>query len=136
MAAASAEVCDRYPYSILLKVQGVKRPDGYIIVDVHGDDPAAFMKSGAKLVRIQAPADAPSTSLCIPLSRPGVYALVLYHDRNGDLEFNKNWLGLPKEPFGISNNPPLRMAKPKHEQAAFRLEKGMITLTIMLRSAL
>ncbi len=44
-------------------------------------------------------------SMHIHLQIPtGTYAIAVYHDVNSDKELNKNFLGLPKEPYGFSNN--------------------------------
>lgn len=36
--------------------------------------------------------------------RPGRYAIMAYHDRNGDGRLNTNAVGLPQEPYGFSND--------------------------------
>ena len=35
---------------------------------------------------------------------PGRYAITVYHDKNDNRQFDKNWLGMPKEDWGVSNN--------------------------------
>jgi uncharacterized protein (DUF2141 family) len=37
---------------------------------------------------------------------PGIYAVVLFHDENGDGKFNRDWFGLPEEGYGFSNDAP------------------------------
>lgn len=34
----------------------------------------------------------------------GKYAFKYFHDENDDLNLNTNWVGIPKEGFGFSNN--------------------------------
>ncbi len=34
----------------------------------------------------------------------GEYAIAVYHDVNGNGEMDRNFIGLPKEPYGFSNN--------------------------------
>lgn len=36
--------------------------------------------------------------------KPGKYAVVAFHDVNGNEELDKNMLGIPTEPYGFSNN--------------------------------
>ena len=38
------------------------------------------------------------------------YTVVVYHDENGNEEFDKNFLGIPKESYGFSNN--VRQVRP------------------------
>ena len=35
---------------------------------------------------------------------PGEYIIAIYQDLDGNEELNKNWIGIPKEPYGFSNN--------------------------------
>jgi uncharacterized protein (DUF2141 family) len=52
---------------------------------------------------------------------PGLYAVVVFHDENDDSQFNKGLLGMPMEPYGISNNPRTFAAPPDFAAAAVRL---------------
>jgi uncharacterized protein (DUF2141 family) len=49
----------------------------------------------------------------------GEYALVIYHDVNGDRRFDQNILGIPKEPYGFSNNIRPRFSSPEYEECKF-----------------
>jgi uncharacterized protein (DUF2141 family) len=35
---------------------------------------------------------------------PGQYAVILFHDENGNGKLDQNVLGVPNEPYGFSNN--------------------------------
>src|SRR4051812_17884790 len=43
----------------------------------------------------------------------GKYAISAVHDVNGNGKMDHNFLGLPKEGFGFSNNPPLLQGVPE-----------------------
>ncbi|MCC6914487.1 MAG: DUF2141 domain-containing protein [Rhodospirillaceae bacterium] len=113
--------CDTHPFSMQITVENVRAATGTITVDVHDDDPAKFLKSGGKLARIRVPAVQGETQFCITVPKAGIYALAVYHDRNGNTKLDKTWIGLPSEPFGLSNNPPRRLAMPKHKDSAFEV---------------
>lgn len=113
--------CDAHPFSMQISVLNVHEAAGTITVDVHDDDPAKFLKSGGKLARIRVPAVQGETQFCITVPKAGIYALAVYHDRNGNTKLDKTWIGLPSEPFGLSNNPPRRLAMPKHKDSAFEV---------------
>ena len=49
---------------------------------------------------------------------PGVYAIAAFHDENANGEFDTNFLGLPKEGYGFSNNAAVRFGPPSFEEAA------------------
>ncbi|NOY63036.1 MAG: DUF2141 domain-containing protein [Gammaproteobacteria bacterium] len=54
---------------------------------------------------------------------PGIYAIAAYHDKNGNQQLDKNFFGLPKEPYGISNNIRARFGPPTFEKALFEITR-------------
>jgi len=125
--------CRELPYSILVHLKNVKDDRGTITIDLHGDDPEKFLKSGAKLLRMRVPAAAGDMNICVPVDKPGIYALALYQDRDSNLKLDKTWIGLPDEPFGVSRDAPIRMAPPKHKDAAFDVAGPLTPVTVTLR---
>lgn len=62
----------------------------------------------------------------------GTYAIAIYHDLDKNGELNKNWIGIPKEPYGFSNDATGRMGPPDYEDATFEVEKDMeIIITLI-----
>jgi len=61
----------------------------------------------------------------------GEYAISIYHDENANGKLDKNFMGVPKEGHGASNNPK-SFGPPKFEEAKFKLdsEKGDISISI------
>lgn len=60
----------------------------------------------------------------------GTYAISSFHDENDNDELDTNFLGIPKEDTGASNNAPARMGPPKWEDAKFALKGESIKHTI------
>ena len=61
----------------------------------------------------------------------GGYAISLFHDLDGDLELDTNFIGFPKEPFGFSA--PMGMTgPPKFEAAVVEVTEGTSSLEIEL----
>lgn len=54
----------------------------------------------------------------------GEYAIALYHDENKDDECNRNFLGIPKEGYGFSNNVKPVLSAPSFEDTKFKLEES------------
>lgn len=52
---------------------------------------------------------------------PGWYAVSVVHDQNNNAKLDKNFLGLPKEPYGFSNNPN-SLGKPSFEEVKFKMD--------------
>ena len=125
--------CASKPYSILVTIYDVRHSKGTITADLHGDDPDKFLDKGQKLDRIRVPAVEGQTQMCIPIQTPGVYAIVLYHDEDADTKFDKNIIGLPAEPFGLSRDPRIRLAMPKHSASAFEVNGPLTPVKVTLR---
>ena len=62
----------------------------------------------------------------------GEYAVTLFVDVDGNKKLNKNFLGIPKEQYGFSNNVMGRMSPPSFDQAKFMIA-GPTTQNIKLR---
>jgi uncharacterized protein (DUF2141 family) len=63
----------------------------------------------------------------------GVYAVSVLHDENDNRKMDTNWLGIPKEGGGASNNPRARMGPPRFEDAKFALRSPLLKMTIQIR---
>jgi len=63
----------------------------------------------------------------------GTYAISVYHDMDGNGKINQNFLGIPKEPVGVSNNANGFMGPPKYNYAKFNIKSNK-QITINLRN--
>jgi uncharacterized protein (DUF2141 family) len=64
----------------------------------------------------------------------GEYALALFHDENSNYKLDQNFLGIPQEGFGFSNNAMGTFGPPSYSEAKFQVaENGKTTLNIQLR---
>lgn len=64
---------------------------------------------------------------------PGRYAVIAYQDLNSDGSLDRSKLGLPLEPYAVSNDAG-RRGRPTFEQAAIAIGDGVRDLTLELRS--
>lgn len=64
---------------------------------------------------------------------PGKYAASLFHDKNNNGKLDKNFIGIPKEGFGFSNNAKGSFGPPKFEDAVFTVEHGDLEMIIQLQ---
>lgn len=62
---------------------------------------------------------------------PGTYAITLFHDKNGNktMDFEPN--GMPKEMYGVSNNP-MSYGPPQWKEAKFEVASEAISMEIRL----
>ena len=57
----------------------------------------------------------------------GNYAIKLFHDVNANGKLDTNWVGIPREPYGFSNNPRIRFGPPSFADAKFQLTEAKAT---------
>ncbi len=63
---------------------------------------------------------------------PGSYAVMVMHDENDNGKLDSNFMGMPTEGYGFSNNPQV-MRKPTFEEARFELAAEGGAIAIRLR---
>lgn len=133
--AAVAASCEGPPGAATLTIQvsGVRAARGQVAMTIYPDQVSSFLAPGGKLARVRPVAEAPVTSACFNLARPGYYAVAVYHDADADTDLDRTLVGLPAEGFGFSNDPPTPAALPALREVRFRVNPGENTLHIKLR---
>jgi uncharacterized protein (DUF2141 family) len=53
--------------------------------------------------------------------QPGRYAVSIGHDLNGNRRVDTNFLGMPTEQWGVSNNARPTLRAPRYDEAVFTL---------------
>lgn len=56
--------------------------------------------------------------------KKGSYSFSYYHDVNSNKKLDKNFIGIPKEPYGFSNNQAGTFGPPSFEAAMFELTEN------------
>ena len=64
---------------------------------------------------------------------PGTYALAVIHDENMNGKLDTNWLGIPIEGYGFSNDAKGLFGAPSYPAARFQYDGQILDLTIRLR---
>lgn len=104
-----------------LTVTNVKSDVGNLYITVY-DSKKAWLKepvmSTEVLVAGNRVDDIVSTKLDLPA---GVYAISVHHDANDNQKMETTFIGLPKEPVGLSNNQVPRFGPPKFKKSKFEL---------------
>lgn len=61
---------------------------------------------------------------------PGDYAVAIYHDKNANGELDKRMFGIPKEPYGFSNNFRPRISAPSFGDCKITVGAGGKAISI------
>lgn len=127
-----ADICDTSVPQVRTTVNGVEAY-GILLVELYGDDADNFLSSEGRLRRVRVAAEDGPQTVCINIDRAGTYAVATYHDQDADRKLDKKWNRLPKEPFALSNDPKLKLRKPRLSEAAFNVGEMGADITVNLR---
>ena len=115
--------------ALTVTVTGVRSSEGQVRVAVYtaesdwlGDEPTARVWKAASGEPVTAEFSLP----------PGRYAIAVLHDENDNGKMDYRLLGLPKEPYGFSNDAQPKLGPPKFEDAAFPLPPAGRAIAIAL----
>jgi uncharacterized protein (DUF2141 family) len=64
---------------------------------------------------------------------PGKYGASVLHDENGNGRMDKNIAGIPKEGYGVTNNPKPKFRAARFDESLFDLPSGGVRLTISVQ---
>lgn len=103
-----------------VRISNVAHERGNVRVTLYAG-PEGFRHEERSLRVIEQPAAAGPVTVRFNDLATGSYAVIAYHDENGDGTLNR-FLGMvPTEGYGLSNNPKL-MGPPRFDDAALQLE--------------
>lgn len=113
-----------------LKVKNISHERGAIFIAVY-DKKELYMKERfyEDRVGVHSREDI-DVKLKLPL---GEYAVSIFHDVNNDNDLNTNLLGIPKEPYGFSNNSRSAFGPPDFEAATFDFKNDGYEMEIILK---
>jgi uncharacterized protein (DUF2141 family) len=63
---------------------------------------------------------------------PGTYAVSVFHDENSNGKLDTNFMGIPREGVGASNDARGHLGPPKFDSAAFRFAGGRLDMKITI----
>src|SRR5215469_15984662 len=92
-----------------------------------------FPKEGRKAVaHVVAPISEQKAVCDFPGITPGTYAVSVFHDENSNGKLDTNFLGIPREGVGASNDAKGHLGPPKFDAAAFHFAGGRFNLKITI----
>lgn len=118
-------------YTLTLEVFDIRDIQGELQVGLFNTEDA-FLEIGAEFLVSNVKVDSATTLVIFTDVPQGNYAISLYHDIDSSGEINKNFIGVPTEPYGISNDAWRLLAAPRWKDASFIVESDTI-LIINLR---
>ncbi len=128
----AADECNEELAQVRVTVTNVGE-GGILTVELY-DDPDNFLNKKGRERRIRVAAVQGQQRVCFNIDREGTFAIAAYHDIDGNRKLKKRWNMMPKEPFGLSNNPKMKLGFPKFSNSAFEVDESGADLTIILQT--
>lgn len=116
---------------LTLNISEFKSLRGELVIGIYNDE-GVFLKDNKAFKNYRITVDKSSETLIIDNLPPGEYAITMYHDENSDKKCNLNFLGIPKEAYGFSNNFKPKFSAPAYKDCKFVLKNDMV-MDILLR---
>jgi uncharacterized protein (DUF2141 family) len=136
MAIMAGAVASAQPVQpgIHVEMLGIRNSTGAVacaLFEAPEGFPTEFMRFAANLMMVRVRgAKATCSFEQIP---PGTYALAVVHDENRDGKLATDWMGLPKEGYGFSNDAKGTLGAPSFEAASFSYNGQSLEMTITLQ---
>ncbi len=118
--------------TLVIAMSGCKSDKGKMMVAVY-DSKAAFSKLELARATAMVTVTGGKAQVEIPDLEPGTYSVTVYHDENGNGKLDTNFLGMPKEVYGFSNDARGKAGPPEWEATTFAFEGGTKTISITLK---
>ena len=103
-----------------------------LFVAVH-NSASDFPTRDANAIKATVIAQSDVAELIIPNIPSGEYAVAVFADMNGNGKLDTNFIGIPKEPVGVSRDAKGSFGPPKFADAAFKVGDGITSLKIELK---
>ena len=105
--------------SLSVHIKGVKNNHGNVFVELY-NEAKTFRKSAQAFAILQVPATEGIVSVRFDGVKKGHYAILAYHDEDGNGLLNKRFGMIPTEGYALSNNPVV-IGPPSFEDSDFEV---------------
>lgn len=112
-------------FDLTIEVKGIKENKGKIFIAIYDSEENFLKKEIGVIADVK---DKKATGILKGLKK-GSYAVSLFHDENNNKKMDTKLFGIPKEPYGFSNDATGFMGPPKFQDAKFSLDFNK-TITI------
>lgn len=126
LSAQSAVAAD-----VTLVIDGARPGEGELRIAMC--DEATFLKGVPCPKQLARKAAANPEKVMFEEVPAGRWAVSISYDLNGNQRLDRNFLGIPKEPYGFSRNPSTAFGPPSFDEAAVEVKGDPVVLDIRLK---
>jgi uncharacterized protein (DUF2141 family) len=116
--------------SIRVEITGLRNTAGQVAINIFAKKdgfPGDWQKAYRHII---IPIEGPTTVHTFTNIPYGKYSVSVMHDENKNEKLDTNFMGIPKEGYGVSNNITSSFGPPKFEDATFVLDQPVYSTTI------
>lgn len=118
-------------HNVSVTISNIKSETGYIMAAMFNSKDTFL---GDSIVRAERVAiNGGSVSFTYADLPAGEYAITVFHDVDSDGELATGMFGIPSEPYGFSNDAPVRFGPPKWKDAKFSVNTSTVSQFITLK---
>jgi len=120
---------EKMSHSITINISGMKSDKGDVFVAMYNskDD---FLKNEFRTAITKVKSK--KATVVFKNLPTAWYAITIFHDVNDNKKMDTNFIGIPKEPIGVSNDATGFMGPPKYKKAKFEV-KNDVTISIKIK---
>jgi uncharacterized protein (DUF2141 family) len=116
--------------SIQLNITKLRSSEGYVLVTLYASESGFPTDPSRAFRRLKLPIQNNRSEGVFTDIPYGTYAIGILHDENDNGKMESNFLGIPKEGYGASNNAKGTLGPPKFSDAKFTVDASKITQQI------
>lgn len=121
--------------TIEITFNNIRNQDGWITIGINHENPDAFPRDADTQLQFEKKGMKDgSLTVQVPDQPYGLYAISVLDDENRDLEIDM-FMGIPREGFGFSANPPFKLRAPRFDECSFEVKQPLTKISIELRYA-
>ena len=128
ISLSSAQITEK---GITVKVTAIKEIKGSLLIAFYNKKNDFLNKDKAVYSKIVTVKEK-TMDINFPNIKKGTYAVVVIHDANSNNELDTNFLGIPTEYIGNSNNKRNYFGPPSFDESAFSFEHSHMFVSIEL----
>ena len=131
ISLSATHLCRGQENQLIVNIDNIKEVKGQVLLGLFNQE-EDFLETALINVSVKVTAmdNTKATFSDLPT---GYYAISLFHDVNMNNELDKNYMGIPKEGFGFSNNKMGIFGPPSFEDSLVKIEKDTTEITIRLK---
>ncbi len=114
--------------TVTITVVNASSDEGQLIVSAYNSK-KTWLKKAAAEESVAITGDGATIEMQLPA---GDYAFQVFHDLDGNGKMKTNFIGIPKEPTGVSNEAKGKFGPPKFKDAAIAVGDEPVTIELKL----